>query len=438
MKKSILLSIALMFMIVISKAQCPIGQVPVTLEISTDNYGEEGYWELVPFGNSCGAGTIISGGNTSQLNCTSAGTPVTSTAGNGYANNTTNTTAITCLNMGSSYSIKYIDDYGDGGFSFKVKVNGYIIAIFSGAGSSHTFTFVANEPPNYDLASSKYMNTTFLQTNYILNNATINLKLKAFNWGKQTINSLKLNYSVNSGSTVSNIISGLNLANYTDTILTATTPFSSPTNGNFNIKMWFSDLNGSNLDSVPLNDTTTKVITVGDDTPNIIASYIGYNLSNNTVVSSSNQVSTPVDIDFHPNLARKEMWVLNKNTEAIGGTSVIVSNTSTSNQTSVYKEDGNNWHFMSLPTAMAFSDNENFVLNERYDKQVIFNKFIDDYEDYKGYKWFNRRMFQKYVDKYAKYIDAEYVESNSNGVRWLMIKQTNVNINDIPEDDCPY
>lgn len=85
------------------------------------------------------------------------------------------------------------------------------------------------------------------------------------------------------------------------------------------------------------------------------------------------------------------------------------------------------------------SDNENFILNERYDKQVIFNKFIDDYEDYKGYKWFNRRMFQKYVDKYAKYIEAEYVDGNSNGVRWLMIKQTNVNIEDIPDnDDCPY
>ncbi len=85
------------------------------------------------------------------------------------------------------------------------------------------------------------------------------------------------------------------------------------------------------------------------------------------------------------------------------------------------------------------SDNENFVLNELYDKQIIFNKFIDDYEDYKGYKWFNRRMFQKYVDKYAKYIEAEYIDGNSNGVRWLMIKQTNVNIEDIPDDnDMPY
>jgi sugar lactone lactonase YvrE len=360
MKKLVPLTTALMFTMVICKAQCPIGQVPVTLEISTDNYGEEGYWELVPAGNACGIGTIISGGNTAQLNCNSAGTPATSTTGNGYANNSIISVPYTCLTSGASYSIKYIDDYGDGGFSFKVKVNGYIVSIFSGAGSSHTFTFLANEPPNYDLASSKYMNTTFLQTNYILNNATINLKLKAFNWGKQTINSLKLNYSVNSGSTVSNVISGLNLANYSDTVLSATTPFSSTTNGTYNIKMWFSDFNGSNIDSIPLNDTTLKTITVGDAIPNIIASYIGFNLSNTVVVSSSNQVSTPVDIDFHPNLVRKEMWVLNKNTEASGGSSVIVSNTSTPNQTSVYKEDGNNWHFMSLPTAMAFSDNENF------------------------------------------------------------------------------
>ena len=108
MKKLLLLSFALIFTVVISKAQCPIGQVPVTLEISTDNYGEEGYWELVPAGNACGIGTIISGGNTAQLNCNSAGTPATSTTGNGYANNSIISVPYTCLTSGASYSIKYI------------------------------------------------------------------------------------------------------------------------------------------------------------------------------------------------------------------------------------------------------------------------------------------------------------------------------------------
>jgi len=82
-------------------------------------------------------------------------------------------------------------------------------------------------------------------------------------------------------------------------------------------------------------------------------------------------------------------------------------------------------------------DEENFILNERYEKQMIFDKFINEYEDYKGYKWFNRKMFQKWVDKYAKFIDAELLDGNSNGQRWLCIKQTNVELKD-DNNDCPY
>lgn len=84
------------------------------------------------------------------------------------------------------------------------------------------------------------------------------------------------------------------------------------------------------------------------------------------------------------------------------------------------------------------NDEENFILNERYEKQMIFDKFITEYEDYKGYKWFNRKMFQKWVDKYAKFIDAEYLDGNSNGSRWLCIKQVNVELKEEDNDDCPY
>lgn len=352
---------ALMFVATMSYAQCPMGQVEVSFEIITDNYGQEGYWQLDTMGNPCGVGTLLSGGNTAQLTCASGGTPLTSTAGNGYASNTTISVPFICLTQGGQYEIHYIDDYGDGGFVFRVKVNGYIINQFIGSGSTQTFTFVANEPPNYDIASSMHDNTTFLQKNYLLNGTSMNLKLKAFNWGKQTINSMKLNYQVNGGAIVNNVITGLTLQNYSDTILTSTMPFSSTTNGNYTIKMWYSDFNGSNMDSLNSNDTTTKIVTVGNDIPNLMSNYIGYWVSDSVVVNSSNQVSTPVDIDFHPNFSRKEMWVLNKNTEAQGGSTVIVSNTATTSQTTVYKEDANNWHFMSLPTAIAFSENENFA-----------------------------------------------------------------------------
>ena len=46
-------------------AQCPTGQTEVIIDVSTDNWGYEGYWELAPTGTSCGnAAAIFTGGNT--------------------------------------------------------------------------------------------------------------------------------------------------------------------------------------------------------------------------------------------------------------------------------------------------------------------------------------------------------------------------------------
>ncbi len=44
-------------------AQCPGGQTEVTIDVGTDNWGYEIYWELAPIGSNCGsANTIFSGG----------------------------------------------------------------------------------------------------------------------------------------------------------------------------------------------------------------------------------------------------------------------------------------------------------------------------------------------------------------------------------------
>ena len=47
-----------------ANAQCPGGQVQVSIEIRTDDYGYEAYWQLVPSGNPCGTGTVFTGGIT--------------------------------------------------------------------------------------------------------------------------------------------------------------------------------------------------------------------------------------------------------------------------------------------------------------------------------------------------------------------------------------
>ncbi len=90
---------------------------------------------------------------------------------------------------------------------------------------------------------------------------------------------------------------------------------------------------------------------------------IGSSTPNYTVVANSvNLVNSPQDLDFHPAPSRKgELWILNEGTSNTGSSTIIISNAGKSSQSSIYRKDGNSWHFMSLGTALAFSpENYNF------------------------------------------------------------------------------
>ncbi|MCB0780989.1 MAG: hypothetical protein KDC03_15955, partial [Flavobacteriales bacterium] len=143
---------ALLTLPLISFGQCPPGEVEVTIAATTDNYGYEVYWELLPSGNACGNGTLFSGGN-NAVGCNGAGAQ-NQTPG-GYLNNTTYTEGPWCLTLGASYDIFWADDWGDGGLMFEVYVNGISTAQFTGTGAGQTFTFVAELPPDRDMAVTK-------------------------------------------------------------------------------------------------------------------------------------------------------------------------------------------------------------------------------------------------------------------------------------------
>ena len=46
-----------------ANAQCAAGEVAVTAEVTTDQWGYEFYWEITPQGDDCGVNTIASFGN---------------------------------------------------------------------------------------------------------------------------------------------------------------------------------------------------------------------------------------------------------------------------------------------------------------------------------------------------------------------------------------
>ena len=330
-------------------AQCPTGQTEVTIDVGTDNYGYEIYWELVPTGINCGSSaSLFSGGNTS------VGCNANNVGSGGYSSNTVIYEGPWCLTDGASYDIISRDGYGDGGANFVTNIGSWPMYNFSAGSGSETFTFSVVPPPAIDGAMLQIKNPSYILA------GNINLEAKIKNLGSSTINSMDFNYTINGGATIVQNLSGLNIYALTSYDLTHPTVWIPAATGAYSVELWISNINGQGVDAVPSNDILVKTINVKDPIPNIIPSYTSVNntLTYDVIVNSSNQIDQPRDLDFHPN---GDLWITNTGTENSGGSTVKVTNPSMTSQNSLWEQDGNAWHFMSLPSGIAFSNNGNFA-----------------------------------------------------------------------------
>ncbi len=335
-------------------SQCPSGEVEVRIEVKTDTYAKECYWELLPAANACGVGTIFSGGN-SAVGCN--GGSQQANPNGGYPNNSTIQTGPWCLTQGASYKILFVDDYGDGGLTFTVKIDGFPVysgLTGSGANAGTPIIFTAEPPPAFDMSCKS------IQLKSYENIGSVPVIAEFSNRGSTTITSMDVHYSIDNGAVVSSSVSGLSISPFTGLNVSNPISWQAMSNGVYSIKTWASNLNG-NSDLNNNNDTAYRTVTVGPGIPNIIDDYIGVTPILTIIGNSSDGISVPRDLDFHPVLTRNELWVINKSTENSGGETVKFSNAGESGQTSLLQQDGNAWHFMSLPSGIAFSDNENFA-----------------------------------------------------------------------------
>lgn len=78
------------------------------------------------------------------------------------------------------------------------------------------------------------------------------------------------------------------------------------------------------------------------------------------IANASSRISEPQDLDFNPRRPN-ELWIINKETANTGGSTVMLTDVGTANQKFDFRKDGNAWHFMSLPSAIAFSENGNWA-----------------------------------------------------------------------------
>ena len=342
-------TIGLSLISIFTFSQCPFGQTEVTIDIGTDNWGFEVYWELAPTGNNCGSSAILfSGGNTN------VGCNANNVGSGGYANNTTITEGPWCLTDGATYDIISRDGYGDGGAQFLVNIATFPLYTFNASDAAEIFSFTVDSPPAIDGAMLK-----FETANYVFI-GNIDLKGKIENLGTTTINSMDVNYKINGGVVVTQNLLGLNVDPFTTYNFTHPTVWNPASTGSYQVDLWISNINGLGLDDVPSNDDLIKIINIKDPIPNIIPSYTS---STNTftydlIVNLSDQIDEPRDLDFHPN---GDLWIINTGTENSGGSTVKVLSPGLAGQTDLWEQDGNAWHFMSLPSGIAFSNNGNFA-----------------------------------------------------------------------------
>ncbi|MBT6651066.1 MAG: hypothetical protein HOB54_06820, partial [Flavobacteriales bacterium] len=138
----IIFTIGMAIVSVFAFAQCPTGQSEVTIDVWTDNFGEEVYWELAPTGSACGSvSTIFSGGNPG------VGCNAVNNTSSGYADNTVIYEGPWCLTDGATYDIISRDGNGDGGAQYVVNIATFPLYTFSASSSNEIFSFTVNTPP---------------------------------------------------------------------------------------------------------------------------------------------------------------------------------------------------------------------------------------------------------------------------------------------------
>lgn len=333
--------------------QCAVGEEALYLTIQTDNWGYETYWQITPEGNACGEQMIAEGGNLVQVGCNGGGDQDATTV-QGYENQSAIEEGPICLTIGASYTLHYVDDYGDGGANFDFSIFGLPLYQYEGLGNGGSFNFTVTEPAPYDVEGHAILTYSYLEL------GQNQIKGHFFNSGSETIENVEFSYSIDAGTNVTATIFDLAVPPFTSFELIHPTEWMSSAFGEYEVDIWCSSING-NADNNTGNDLAEKVVTIGPGIPNILDDYLGFVPQTEVIASSAQSVQNPRDLDFHPILSRNELWIILKSTESSGGKTIKISNAGQDNQTSLLQQDGNAWHFMSLPTGIAFSQNENFA-----------------------------------------------------------------------------
>ncbi|GJM32869.1 MAG: hypothetical protein DHS20C18_18700 [Saprospiraceae bacterium] len=195
-----------------------------------------------------------------------------------------------------------------------------------------------------------------------VNNA-IPIKGTIQNNGATTINSFEVSYTIDGGNEVSELIENVDIPAFTYYYFETTSPWTPAEVGVFTVDINITSVNGVTDENQDNNsgafDTEIfeQVIV-----PNKMDDFLAALPVITEVPVPSGNLNRPTDLDFFPILGKDELWVINQRTENAGGSTLTIADATTGPSGFQHKVDGNSWHFMSLPTGIAFSDdNYNFA-----------------------------------------------------------------------------
>lgn len=334
-------------------AQCGVGEVEVTIAITTDDFGYESYWQLVEGAAACGTSTIAEGGNLT-IGCEGGG--LQNQEPSGYLPNTTYTEGPWCLIEGEPYTIYMVDDWGDGQAGVEVFVDGVSAVQFGmGEGPMSVYPFIAQPPVARDMGVSDLFTPLYASVG-----ETVRVRGVVSSFGSDPVTGFDIVYAIDGGSPVTMPVTGVTL-NAGDTYeFTHDVPWLPQAEGTAQLTVFVANINGGE-DLNTFNDQMSSSHVISPAIPDLADDYLAQEPLITVIANSDQDILVPRDLSFHPEAGRNQLWVINKDTEASGGSTVTFYAAGEPDMTHEWRKDQNSWHFMSLPTAIAMGDNNCFA-----------------------------------------------------------------------------
>ena len=193
-------------------------------------------------------------------------------------------------------------------------------------------------------------------------NVPIGISGHFFNAGSTPITSFEIAYSLNGSFVTSEVIDNMTIPPFSLAEFSLSNPWIPNMTGDFTVSIEVVSVN-EEMDEDQTNNALEYDIEIYEKVipPNLIDDFLVADPIFHALPEASKDLDKPNDLDFFPILGKDELWIVNERNESSGGSTLTINDATSENPTYLHRVDGNAWHFMSIPTGIAFGNNLNFA-----------------------------------------------------------------------------